>query len=132
MNAIETAIYSALTNYSALTTALGGSYVYDTIAPQSQEPPYVIFMHDSGGYENLTPSSGLLHRYYVKAVSTDHAQAETLRGHIAAALHKAALTVSGYTNVETLAEDERNYIEQRTDGSIVHHRGQVIRVRIDD
>jgi hypothetical protein len=48
------------------------------------------------------------------------------------ALHNATLTVSGYTNFHTAAEEEVQLTETARDGSFIYHTGHYFRIRIDD
>lgn len=130
MNAIEAGIYTALTGANALTTALGGSYIYNPIAPQGQAFPYVIFSHSGGGHENITPSDLQNHVYLIKAVDDEPKNAGTIQDHIVTALDGVTLTVSGYTAFYCRAEEEIQYTEDR-DGTVIYHRGHYYRVRID-
>lgn len=132
MNAIETGMYSALSGDGALTTALGGSYIYNRAAPQGQARPYVIFQHTGGGHLNINPSDLQGHLYLVKAVSDEIKEAGEIDDLVKAVLHKGTLTVSGYTNIDTRREQEVGIVEQLEDGTLVYHTGAYYRVRIDD
>jgi hypothetical protein len=46
LNALQAGIYTRLVGYSALTTALGGSKVYDHV-PQNTSAPYVLIGEDT-------------------------------------------------------------------------------------
>ena len=131
MNAIETGLYSALSGDSALTTKLGGSYIYNQVAPQTQAFPYVIFQHTGGGHLNINPSDLQGHLYLVKAVDDDVKTAGEIDDLVKAVLHKGTLTVSGYTNVQTLREQTVKYTEILSDGKKVYHTGAQYRVLVD-
>lgn len=131
MNVVEAGLYTKLTGNSNLTTELGGSYVYNPDAPQGQARPYVIAVHSGGGHLNITPSDIQHHRYLVKAVADEPKRAGTIDGLIVSALHQQTLTVAGYTNYATWAEDEVQYTEVARDDTIIYHRGHYYRIRID-
>ena len=130
MNVIETGLYTAL-NVSAITTKLGGSYIYDPVAPPGQSRPYIIFTHAGGGHENVNPSDLQNHIYLVKGVANTKKFAGEVQILILAALHKQTLTVSGYTNFWMAAEEEVRMVEVLDDGKTVFHCGSYYRVRID-
>ncbi len=131
MNAIETALYGKLSAATALTTALGGSFIYNRHAPQGQGLPYIVFVHAGGGHENINPSNLQDHVYLIKAVAAASQQAGTLDGLVSAALHGTTLTVSGYTNFWTAREEEVQLTEQGAGGTFVYHCGAYYRIRID-
>lgn len=130
MNAIETGLYTAL-NVSAITTKLGGSYIYDPVAPPGQSRPYIIFTHTGGGHENINPSDLRNHVYLVKGVADGKKVAGEVHDLILAALHNQTVTVSGYTNFWTAAEEEVRMVEVLDDGTMVYHCGAYYRIRID-
>jgi len=131
VNVIETGLYTAL-NVSAITTKLGGSYIYDPVAPPGQSRPYIIFTHTGGGHENLNPSDLQNHVYLVKGVADSKKVAGEIHDLILAALHKQTVSVSSYTNFWTAAEEEVRMVEVLDDGKTVFHCGAYYRIRIDD
>jgi hypothetical protein len=130
VNVIETGLYTKL-NVSAITTKLGGSYIYDPVAPPGQARPYVIFTHTGGGYENINPSNLQGHLYLVKGVANSKKMAGEIHDLILTALHNQTVTVSGYTNFWTAAEEEVRMVEVLDDGKTVFHCGAYYRIRID-
>lgn len=133
MNATEAGIYSKLTGDSTLTGALSSATaIYNTIAPQATALPYVVFFWTGGGLENINPSE--LHNvvYVIKAIADDATEAGVLQGYIKDAVHLQTLTVSGYTNVVTFCEDEIQFTETTREGTILYHRGYMVRIRIDN
>jgi Protein of unknown function (DUF3168) len=134
MNAIETSLYSKLTGTAALTTALGGAYIYNRVAPQGQAPPYVVFNHSGGGHENITKSDMQNHVYMVKVVTSGpqgSKLAGTINDLVIAALHNSTLTITGYTNFWTALEEEVQFTETAPDGTYIFHTGGYYRIRID-
>ena len=135
MNAIETGLYNALAGDTALIAELGSTAIYSRHAPQGAALPFVVFNHAGGGKENLTPSDMQNHVYLVKAVASQAQGAKkagTLAGLVLSALHNTTLTVSGYTNFYTAAEEEVQLTETARDGTMIYHTGNYYRIRIDD
>jgi len=134
VKAVETGLYSLLTGTAALTTALGGSYIYTRVAPQGQARPYVIFFHAGGGPENVYPGRLQADTYMVKAVADSLSQAATLDGLIDAALHHAegSLTVTGYETLWLVRENEVQMVETADSGDLIWHYVAYYRVRIDN
>lgn len=132
MNDIEAGLYTAL-NVGAITDKLGGSYIYDPVAPPGQARPYIIFTHTGGGHENITPSDLQNHVYLVKAVADGKEEAGEIHDLILAELHKQTLAVAegAYTNFWTAAEEEVRMVEVLDDGKTVFHCGAYYRIRID-
>jgi hypothetical protein len=130
IQAIETGLYSLLAAGTALTTELGGTFIYNKIAPPGTNLPVVIFQWQGGGDENMTPGRQRNPVYTVKGVATTQAEAVALDGHIDTLLHHATLTVAGYTNIWTAREEDVDYIETDTGGNAVYHIGGVYRIRL--
>lgn len=130
MNAEEDGFYDYLAAYSALTTALGGTYIYNQLAPEGQAFPYVIFHLVGGGDENLTPHRKRNIVLMAKAVSDTHLEASTIDGHLDARLHEGTPTVTGWSLIRPVwREDEISYIELVNDRP-VYHLGAYYRMRI--
>lgn len=130
MNALETAIYSALSGDSSLTTKLGGSYIYNQVAPQGQDPPYVIFAKAGGGDENITPHRMRNYAYLVKGVSAGKKEAGEVDDLCDAVLEGTTLTVTGWTNFYCYREDDVSYTEVMRDGTVRYHSGAYYRIRV--
>lgn len=123
-------IYTALAANSTLITALGGTAIYENIAPQGTNLPYVIFGWAGGGDENLTPSEMVNELWDVKAVASTLATAKTIAALIHSTLHGATLTVSGWTNFLTRGEGAIRFAEMDGSGNQVRHLGKTYRVRL--
>lgn len=127
---LEKGIYSKLTAESGLITALGGTAIWNSLAPISQDLPFVVFNHQAGGDENYVSSRSLNSIYVVKVISNSLAQAMTIDGHIDTALHDATISVTGYTNIWSRRIGNFRYTEVEEDGSVAHHVGGFYRFRI--
>lgn len=133
MNAFDVAIYNALAGNSALTTALGGTAIFQWMAPQNTDPPYVVYnkqagtpQHTFGGvaYENDL--------YTVRAVTAgpSASQAGTIARLIDAALADKALTITGYAHLFLRRVSDVDYPEVVA-GQRHQHQGAMYRVLAD-
>lgn len=132
MKVVEIGIMNALRANSALTTKLGGTYIYNSVAPPSQAVPFVIFQWAGGGKENITPSDMRDLTYLVKGISDDQKTAAEIDELIEDVLDGAALTITGYTNIRTWRDTQVQLIEMVSDGSLLFHRGAYYAILIDD
>jgi len=129
---LEAALLSKLTGQASLITALGGSYIYNKIAPQPAPGKYVIFQWQGGGDENETKHRTRNLVYAVVGVASSQAAAAAIDAEIDAALHQATLTISGWTNFWTARETDLNLVETDA-GEVVRFRvGGLYRIRIDN
>jgi hypothetical protein len=124
-------LYTALSGYATLITHLGGTAIFESIAPQGTNLPYIIFQWQGGGDENLTPGEMINEVWTVMGVSASRAQAGTLGADIHAALHMATLTVTGWTNFLCRGEETVRYVEIAPTGAPVYRNGRQYRVRLD-
>lgn len=132
-NAIQAAIYTRLTGYSALTTALGGSKVYDHV-PQGTAAPYIQIGNDTSAPYDTKTSNGwqctlTLHVWdYEKA---GQKSVKTLMAHIYDALHKqeSSVTVTGFSLVALLCEFQESFQESGVEGAGDHYYHGVMRFR---
>lgn len=117
---------------SALYSALGGTAgtVYYGLAPQGQQPPYLVFERSTATDEYVfgTADYGVSAEYVVKAVSNrrwpDEAEVRYTAAH--ALIQNKALTVTGYT---ALRCQRRVTLEYR-DPDGYWHVGGVYRVEV--
>lgn len=132
-NAVKSALAARLEGDATLTAIIGATSVFDTLAPQNEDPPYVIFQKQSG-----VPSYTLSERiwddqlYAVKAVAdgASAAQAGTIHARIDALLTDQPLTVSGHTNHLLRRRRDIDYTETLPGGNRVRHMGAVYEVVI--
>lgn len=131
-NAVETALYDALSGTSAITDLLGDSdQVYNTEIPRDATYPVVVFQFSAGGDEHLTPTRSRNPSYIVKAITqTSFEDAGDIDAQIDATLHHGTISVSGYT-VYWLARDNDIRMQETTEqGDHYYHSGGFYRCRI--
>jgi hypothetical protein len=131
ITALETGLYNKLKADATLTTALGGTIIYNKIAPQGVSDPYVVFNWQGGGDLNESPTRMRNLVYQVQAIATTQGTAAALDGYIDSVLHSQSLTVSGWSNIWLAREGDINYTEQDTSGVTLYHVGGFYRLIID-
>lgn len=133
LNALQTGIYNRLTGYTALTTALGGSKIYDHV-PHETDAPYVVIGEDTVNESDTKTANGwdfiiTIHCWDFEAAGRK--SVKTIMGHIYDALHKAesSITVSGFSLVYMRCENQLNFQETAIEGSNDHYYHGVQRFR---
>lgn len=130
MNVLNAAIYSALSSNAALITALGGTAIYHLQAPESRPLPYVVYSWQGGGDVNDNPHGDNESLRFVRAYAATAQQAGAIDALIKPLLHKAALTVTGYTTVFCFREDDYESVETPTSGVNTYVMGGIYRIRL--
>ena len=132
VTALETGLYNKLKASSGLITELGGTLIYNQLAPQSPGSKYVIFQWQGGGDENDTPTRSRSVLYTVFGVATTKATAATIDGLIDAALHDQTLTITGWANYQCVRETDINIIDPNS-GMVPRYRcGAIYRISINE
>lgn len=141
MNAVETALYARLSGTAALTALLASATaIYNGVAPQNADFPYVVFSQQSAVDDNKSPHRARQLLYLVKAVVVDRQgstsysmqDAGAVDDQIDAALHGEVLTVTGWTNYSLWRETDVRFTEvpDQAGGRRYFHAGGVYRLRI--
>jgi len=130
--ALETGLFNALKNDSALTTALGGTLIYNKLAPQGTTGSYAVFQWQGGGDENDTPTRSRSVLYTVRCIADSQATAATLAGLVDDVLHNQTLTISGYSNYWTAKEQDLNLLELTAGADPKYHVGGIYRISYDE
>ena len=115
-NALQTAIYTRLTGYTALTTALGGSKICDFVQP-NLAAPYVVIGEDTiGGMMTKTESGWdcTLTIHVWDFAKAGRKSVKTILGHIYDALHRqeSNVTVTDFTLVELRWDEFQTTIQE--------------------
>ena len=129
-NALNAAIYSALSGGTALTTALGGTAIYFQQAPDGAALPYVVWSYPAGGDDNLTSSRMKSMVAYVRGYAEKAAQAGTIDGYCDALLHGRVLSVTGWDNFWSAREEDIAYMETLPDNTRAYSAGGYYRFRL--
>lgn len=119
-NALQAGIYTRLTGYSALTTALGGRFIYDFV-PQDASPPYVVIGDDTASDWDTKSKNGWEFTVTIHCWDFEKAgrkSVKTLLGHIHDALHQkeANITVTGFTLVQIRREFQETFQDTGIEG----------------
>lgn len=130
MNVLDESIYDWLAADSTI-TALVSTRIYRQAAPQDATLPYIVYAHGGGGEENLTPTRSVeivKNIFAVSGVSDD--EAGDIADAIHTRLHTAVLTVTGWTNYWTAAENEIQTHETDPSGVRRWIKGNRYRIRL--
>lgn len=129
-----TALYSAMTGSTALTSLLAGTTsVYDTQAPDSATYPYVVFSLQDGRPDNIAPSDMQSDLWFVRAYTQGSMKAaDTIKAAFDGVIHKKVLSVTGWTNFWTVRETDLRSIENLPSGQRVYMSGGFYRIRLTD
>lgn len=133
MNALDAGVYTKLAGTSALTTLLGGTAIYNALAPQGADPPYCVFniqastpVRQMGGvaYENVLVQ--------VQGVTIGESMklAGQLQDAIDATLADQPVTVASHTLMYLRRDGGVSYTETVA-GQRINHRGAIYRVMLD-
>lgn len=129
--AFETGLYSKLSAGTALIAELGGTFIYNKLAPQSTNPPYVIFQQQGGGDVNDTPIRSRNILYTVFGCARTPEAAAAIDRDIDATLHNQTLTVSGWSNYWLARETDVQFVELDAAGLEIFRTGAIYRAMMD-
>lgn len=129
MQALDAALYAQLATAATTLYSLVVARVYDALAPQGAAMPYVVFNVQAGGYLNLTPTDYGEWVYQVKGVAASQSVANSIDSAIATRLHNMALSVSGWTLVSCMRENEAPSYIEIVNGAPIFNRGSFYRIR---
>lgn len=133
INATAAAIYSKLQAGTALTALLSGTTaIYHMQAPDGATLPYVVYNHQAGGPENITPSDMNNDIWQVRSYSdVSAATAGNIDAQVDVLMHGGSLTVTGYTNFWCKRMTNVVLVENTPNGQI-WSCGGLYRIRLDD
>lgn len=129
MNALEKAIYNALTGDAALNAIVGGR-IYNSLAHATATLPLVIFSLASGTEDNVTPTDSRRLIYAVRCISESLEEAGRASEAIRGALHRKTLSVDGWTNYWSAQVTDIRYREVDPAGRSYWHAGGEFEFRI--
>jgi Protein of unknown function (DUF3168) len=124
---LDTALYQRLTSTAG--TALWGTRVYATQAPQGAALPYVIFDYRAGGDLNLSPSRLAEARYQIEVIADTVAQARQGAEYLEVTLHEQPLSVTSWVHLGTTQISLLSQVEN-AEGRQFWRRGATYRIRL--
>ena len=129
---LDTAIFDAL-NVATITNAAPGG-VFNGVAPQGTEPPFVVFsaMAKTDDYFAYSERGGQA-VYMVKAIDRSPwpKSAGDIDTQIDSALQDAALSISGYSLISCRREEDI-YLVEDLSGVMYQHGGGLYRIIADE
>jgi hypothetical protein len=124
------ALYDKLSGGTALTSMLGGTAIFQGQAPETQAYPYVVYSWQGGGQTNLVPD--LQDRLeFVRAYGTSGLQAGSADALINTLLHGSTLSLTGWSTVTVMREDDYETVETPATGVPVYVFGGLYRIMMD-
>lgn len=129
---LDAAIMDTLNVASLLTLATGG--VYNSVAPQETEPPYVVFQAMSEVDDDYSFSGrGEDAVYMAKAISRSPwpKEANTINTQINALLQDATLSITGYAQL-LCRRTEAVFMDEDLGGDTYTHIGGMYRITADE
>lgn len=130
-NAFNTALYSKLTSYSALTSLLSGTAaIYFMQAPDGSTLPYVVWDIVDDPDTNYTANRNVI----VLAFIRGYASTPSLAGSIDAQIYNSmmeGISVSGWTNFWKAREDGFHLVENEPNGTRSYMAGAHYRLSFD-
>ena len=129
---LDTAVYSVLNVAAVTNEATGG--VFNGIAPQGTEPPFVVFsaMSKTDDYFAYTERGGQA-VYMIKAIDRSPwpKSAGDIDTQIDSVMQDASLSITGHTLIECRRETDI-YLVEDLDGVTYQHVGGLYRIIADE
>jgi len=132
VNILDTALRAKLAADSTLIGLLGGTAIFNTLAPQGSTYPQVQFSVMAGTDDNDSMRRARQMVYLVKGVSQNGLTAAgAIDDRIDTILHHASLSVTGWGVFWVARESDVRYAEQAEDGKTYFHAGGLYRIRLE-
>ena len=130
---LDTAIYKTLNVESVVNEATGG--IYNILAPQGVEPPYIIFhaMSKEDDYWAFSSGRGGNAVYMVKAISRNRwpKEASDIDTQIDSVMQDASLSITGHSLISCRREEDIYLVEDLA-GVMYQHIGGLYRIIADE
>lgn len=131
---IATALYGKLTSGTAITDLLSsGTAVFEDIAPENVDEPFIVFNEVTTTVDWTLEGVGIENTLWqIRAVTRGPSSAEagTIVAEIDNALNDQALTVVGYTQLNTMRTTSVHRVEV-IDGERFSHSGHLYSIKVD-
>ena len=130
LNEMGSALHTALAGGTALVAELGGTAIWEGLAPQGTSLPYVVYFHSGGGDDNDSPRRARSPLWTVKAVAETQQKAKDIDDEVDALLHLGSLSLTSWNHYWIAREADVRYTEPGPGGAVYWHYGGQYRVRI--
>ncbi len=128
---LNTAIDTRLSGGTALISAIGGTAIYNGIAPDESALPYVVWSYQASNRDNWTPSDSSQSLIFIRAYASTALKAGQIDDCVAD-LMKTNLTVTGGWNNFWLAREEEFLLPEKDETGVTTWMcGAYYRVRLD-
>jgi len=128
---VDYGIYQKLIASATITTLVGGAVtprIYNLQAPIQSALPYIVFYHNAGGFDNLTPRGEYTFDYRVECVADSRQVCYTVANACATHLHNNDIPLTGYSNYSTKIGQVYSFIEN-DNGKQYWRKGFDIKIR---
>jgi hypothetical protein len=130
MNELDSAIFSKLSAGTALISSLGGTAIFHLEAPKDYPYPYVIYSWQAGGpITEVAEVTSVVE--FVRAYANNAAQAGTIDALCSTLLNNQTLSVTGWTNVHLMREQDFESVETPINEQPIFAVGGLYRIMLD-
>lgn len=130
IDVINEGFYNKLNGNAVLTALLSSaSAIYFGQAPSDAELPYIVYAHNAGGADHLTPTDSVDMRYVVKGIAATAQAAGAIAGAIRDTLHEQTMSLDSPWTCYRLQEDGAVMYPENQARQQFWHSGFIFRVR---
>jgi len=126
---VDDGVYDELAASGDLITALGGTAIYNQIAPIDTEYPYVVYGLNGGSEDNETQVDSFNYTYFVRVVSDNALEAVQTAGTVRDVLHKCELALAGSWGTYSVQHTAPISYMEMVDNVPIYHSGGLYRIR---
>ena len=126
-----TALYSTLTNGTAVTGMLAGTTsVYHLQAPDNANLPYVVFSLHSGGPELINPSKLETNVWWIRVYTeTSALNASQIFEAVDTKLNRVNISITGATTIQCVRDENIAIVEQTPSEAPIYVCGGMYKIR---
>jgi hypothetical protein len=131
VNDTATAIYSALTSGTQVTSLLAGTTsIYHMQAPDNSNLPYVVFSLQAGGPELINPSKLETNTWWIRVYSvTSASNAAQIFEQVDLKLNRVNISITGATTIQCVRDGNIALVENPPKGIPIYTCGGMYRIR---
>lgn len=108
-----------------------GTRIYYLIAPDNPTFPYIIYDYVNVGDDNKSPHRAKNAVMFIRAYAETITAADTIDGQVDTLLHNQELTITGWSNFQTIREDGFSFVEIDDPKRKIYMSGANYRIRAD-